>query len=233
MTVAEALVRTHLTHAANMVIVDLPVPRYRPMLASSGVIRGEAADWAFEPKLDGWRATVTIAAGRLMVRTRNGHDVTTAVPELQPMTQEFFGRSVVLDGELVAHDGKPSSFYRLSGRMAARKATAVATASARTPASFVAFDVLWHDGDVTGEQYRVRRELLESFGFKGSSYCTVSSFEGAGAELFAACDALKLEGLVAKRLDGRYEPGVRSKFWVKAKCADWFEHHAQYRHAKR
>ena len=88
-------------------------------------------------------------------------------------------------------------------------------------------------GDVKDRPYQERRELLESFGLKGSSYCTVSSFEGAGAELFAACDALKLEGLVAKRLDGRCESGVRSKFWVKAKCADWFEHHAQYRHARR
>lgn len=86
---------------------------------------------------------------------------------------------------------------------------------------------------MTAAPYRVRRQRIESFALKGSSYCTVSSFEGAGAELFAGCDALKLEGLVAKRLDGRYEPGVRSKSWVKAKCVDWLEHHAQYRHARR
>ena len=213
-----------------MFIVDLPVPRYRPMLASSGLIRGDASDWAFEPKLDGWRATVSIAAGRLLVRTRNGHDVTASVPELDSLKEQFFGRSVVLDGELVAHDGKPSSFYRLSGRMAAKKPSSVATASARTPATFAAFDVLWHDGDVTDLPYRERRQLLESFGLKGASYCTVSSFEGAGAELFAACDALKLEGLVAKRLDGRYELGVRSKYWVKAKCSAWLREHAGHRH---
>ena len=51
-------------------------------------------------------------------------------------------------------------------------------------------------------------------------------------ELFAACTQLGLEGLVAKRLDSRYEPGVRSKAWVKAKCAAWLEDHAAHRHAK-
>jgi ATP-dependent DNA ligase len=40
-----------------------------------------------------------------------------------------------------------------------------------------------------------------------------------------------LEGLVAKRLDGRYEPGVRSRGWVKAKCAGWLDAHAGHRHA--
>lgn len=201
------------------------------MLASSGLIRGEADDYAFEPKMDGWRAIVSVAAGRLTVRTRNGHDVTASVPELGSLSDLFFGRSVVLDGELVAHTGTPSSFYRLSGRMAARRAIAVATARSRTPATFVAFDVLWVDGDVTRASYRERREMLESFDIKGPAYCTVSSFPGAGAELFAACDAMKLEGLVAKRLDSRYEQGVRSKSWVKAKCSAWLTEHAGHRHS--
>jgi len=199
------------------------------MLASAGAIRGEADDYCFEPKLDGWRAIVSVAAARLKVSTRNGHDVTEALPELEPLADAFFGHSVVLDGELVAHAGDPGSFYRLSGRMAARRPPAVAAARARTPATFVAFDVLWFAGDVTGETYVDRRRLLESLQLKGPAWCTVSSFPGAGAELFAACDALKLEGLVAKRCDSRYEPGVRSKHWVKAKCDSWFSDHASFR----
>lgn len=161
-----------------MEVVDLPVPRYKPMLASTGAIRGDEADFAFEPKMDGWRATVSVAAGRLLVRTRNGHDVTSSVPELGSLSEQFFGRSVVLDGELVAHKGTPSSFYRLSGRMAAKRPSAVDTARQRTPATFVALDVLWHDGDVTGVPYTERRQLLESFELAGPAWCTVSSFPG-------------------------------------------------------
>lgn len=114
--------------------------------------------------------------------------------------------------------------------MAAKKADSVATAMARTPASFAIFDVLWLDEDLTRLVYRDRRALLESLNLLGHAWCTVSTFVGAGAEVFAACSELGLEGLVAKRLDSRYESGVRSKRWVKAKCVQWFEHHAQYRH---
>lgn len=211
----------------------MDLPHYKPMLASTGAIRGEAEEWAFEPKLDGWRAIVSVAAGRLTVRTRNGHDVTASVPELRPLEDVLADRSVVLDGELVAHDGNPHSFYRLSGRMAAKRPEAVAAAMARTPASFAAFDVLWLNGDVTALPYRQRRGLLESLNLAGPAWCTVSAFPGAGAEVFAACTDLGLEGLMAKRLDSRYEPGARSKFWIKAKCGDWFQNHAQHRHGKR
>lgn len=216
-----------------MDLMDLPVPRYRPMLASAGAVRGEAGDYAFEPKLDGWRATVSVAAGRLVVRTRNGRDVTASLPELRPLEEAFFGRSVVLDGELVAQSGTPSSFYRLSGRMAAHRPAAVDAARHRTPATFVAFDVMWHDDDLTRLPYVRRRDLLESFHLSGPAWCTVSSFPGAGAELFAACTALGLEGLVAKRLTSPYEPGIRSKHWVKAKCSAWSADHGQHRHTKR
>ena len=200
------------------------------MLASAGAIRGEAEDYAFEPKFDGWRAMVRVASGRVAVSTRTGRGVTSSVPELEPLGEALFGRSLVLDGELVAHHGTPSSFYRVGGRMAANRPGAVAAAQVRTPLTFVAFDVLWCDGDVTGEPYRERRRILESLGLQGPAWCTTASFEGAGAELFAACTALGLEGLVAKRLDSRYEPGVRSKSWIKAKCAGWLEDHAAYRH---
>lgn len=88
------------------------------------------------------------------------------------------------------------------------------------------------DEDLTRRPYTERRELLESFELAGPAWCTISAFPGAGAELFAACTALGLEGLVAKRLTSTYEPGARSKHWIKAKCADWFEHHGQHRHAK-
>src|SRR4051794_29795469 len=121
-------------------------PRYEPMLASSGRILGHADDYTFEPKWDGWRAMVTIHAGRLVVRTRRGHDVTGAVPELGPLADAADGSSLVLDGELVAGAGTPASFYRIGGRMASRRPGAIARQVLRTQLTFVPFDVLWFDG---------------------------------------------------------------------------------------
>lgn len=209
--------------------MDLPIPQFKPMLAASGPIAGDASEWAFEPKFDGWRATVTIAPGRLLVSTRNGRDVTDAVPDLQGLVHAV-GRSAVLDGELVAHSGKPSTFYRLGPRMAARRPLA---RSRTTPVAFVAFDVLWLDGsDLTRLTYCDRRGALESLRFSGPSWCTGSSYPGDGAEVFAACVELGLEGVMAKRLDGRYYPGQRKNVWIKAKTLEWRERHASYRHQR-
>ena len=216
-----------------MAPVTAAPPRYRPMLAASGPIPGEPDDWAFEPKWDGWRATVTSWDGQLVVRTRTGRDVSDTTPELAALTGSFEGRSVVLDGELVAHRGTPSSFYRLSGRMAARRPVAVAVHARRTPLTFVAFDVLYLDGqDRTRCSYRERRAALEALELRGPAWCTSPSWPGLGAELFAACTELGLEGLMAKRLDGRYYPGERKPVFVKAKTAAWRSEHGPYRHER-
>src|SRR5919108_2400202 len=65
--------------AATMIEVSLP--RLAPMLASPGPLTGTQDQWAFEPKLDGWRVLVYFD-DHLTVRTRGGHDVSQAVPEL-------------------------------------------------------------------------------------------------------------------------------------------------------
>ena len=80
----------------------------------------------------------------------------------------------------------------------------------------MAFDVLFDEGVVTGECYRDRRARLEALALQGRSWCTSPSFEAAGAELFAACVEMGLEGLMAKRPDGRYSPitWVPGCLWV-------------------
>lgn len=198
------------------------------MLAASGPIRGLATDYAFEPKWDGWRASVTVHDGRVILRTRTGRDVTEGVPELQPLADALEGRSVVLDGELVADDGAPLSFYRVGSRVASRRDTSRARA---VPLTLVVFDLLYLDGDLASSPYRHRRALLDELRLEGHAWCTTPSYE-ATPELFSACAQLGLEGLVAKRLEGPYLAGRRSNLWVKAKCDAWLRDHAQYRHER-
>jgi bifunctional non-homologous end joining protein LigD len=205
------------------------VPSFSPMLASSGPVAAPASGWAFEPKFDGWRVLVFID-GDLTVRTRNGHNVTASVPELSSMVAALEGRAVVLDGELVARQGRPFDFYGLAPRLSARAPASVARRQARMPVTFAAFDVLYLDGEtVTGQTYLERRALLEGLSLTGPAWCTVLSVVGDGPELMAACGQLGLEGLVAKRVDSIYRPGERSRNWVKAKCPDWRIHHAPRR----
>jgi bifunctional non-homologous end joining protein LigD len=199
------------------------------MLASTGAIAEPASAWAFEPKLDGWRVLVYVC-DKLEVRTRGGHDVAMAVPELAPLVDALDGRQVILDGELVARQGRPWGFYRLGPRLAARRPEAVTRQRARTAVTLAIFDVLELDGEsLIARPYAERRQRLEELGLTGSAWCTVSSFVGLGPELIVACAQMGLEGLVAKRLDSRYRPGARSKDWVKVKCPDWRATHAPRR----
>src|SRR5687767_15064265 len=119
------------------------VPSLEPMLADRGIPSGDLRGWAVEPKLDGWRVTVLAdpgLPGGVVVRTRRGHTITGSVPGIEGLAG--IGRSVVLDGELVAGAGRASDFYALMPRLGTR-----ATKST-THVSFWAFDVLWLDGEL-------------------------------------------------------------------------------------
>src|SRR4051794_8953503 len=74
-------------------------------------------DYAIEWKFDGQRASVLVTDGEVVVFSRNGADVTATFPELSSVSAAVGGRSVVLDGEIVAldRDGRPS-FSRLQQR---------------------------------------------------------------------------------------------------------------------
>lgn len=193
------------------------------MLATSASGRGLPGEWAYEPKLDGWRAMVVVEAGAVRVRTRTGRDVTDSLPELAVLPATLWDRSVVLDGELVAGAGKPEDFYGIAGRMASRRR--------RLPLTFVAFDVLFVDGQtICDRPYDERRDTLEQLELKSANWAAVPSFDGEAADVFVACAELGLEGLVAKRVESRYRPGQRSRDWVKLKTTSWRECHAHRRH---
>src|SRR5438445_13049172 len=90
------------------------LPSLSPMLASSGPMP-DASRWAFEPKLDGWRVLVYIG-GAVDIRTRSGRTITRDIPELAPIREALGDRQAILDGELVAGQGRPDDVYGLDPR---------------------------------------------------------------------------------------------------------------------
>lgn len=137
------------------------------MLATPSTRLREGA-WAVEPKLDGWRALVTVAQ-RVTVRSRNGHDISARVPELQQLGSALDGRSVLFDGELILGEGLPADFYALGPRMIMRRPTQAVT--------FVAFDVLELDGEpIMNLPYSARRVLLEDLVDVGPCWMRMPSF---------------------------------------------------------
>jgi bifunctional non-homologous end joining protein LigD len=189
------------------------------MLAVAGALPSDVGGWAVEMKWDGIRALAHLDGDRARLVSRSGGDMTGTYPELQGLAAAV-GRQAVLDGEIVAFGGGTwPSFEALAQRMHVSSPARAARLAREIPVSFLAFDVLCLDGTLLLDApYRQRREVLEELGLEGRHWQTPPEFTGEdGAGLLAVSRQHGLEGVVAKRLDSRYEPGRRSAAWVKIK----------------
>ncbi len=197
-----------------------PMPeRIVPMLARLGRLPPDERHWSFEVKWDGVRAIAYAQPGRLRLESRNLNDVTDAYPEVRGLLLELGMRDAVLDGEIVAFDeaGKPS-FERLQRRMHVTSPSSVRRLAASTPVVYAIFDLLYLDGHVLMQlPYTERRARLEALELSGPAWRVPAAHLGEGTRLLEATEAQGLEGVVAKRLDSRYEPGRRGGAWIKVK----------------
>jgi bifunctional non-homologous end joining protein LigD len=199
-----------------------PMPeRLTPMLAGAGELPRDQARWSFEVKWDGVRAIAYIKPGRLRLESRNLNDITDAYPEVRGILRDLGMRDAVLDGEIVAfdqsHPPRPS-FERLQKRMHVTSPSSIRRLSKSTPVVYAIFDVLYLDGhSLMGLPYEERRGRLEALGLAGPAWRVPAAHPGRGQALLEATEAQGLEGIVAKRLDSRYEPGRRTGAWVKIK----------------
>jgi bifunctional non-homologous end joining protein LigD len=148
---------------------------------------------------------------------RSGAEITLAYPELARLAAT--ADDVVLDGEVVLLDeaGRPS-FTMLAERMHVREKARAARLAASVPVTYMIFDLLWLRGtDLTTWPYTERRAALESLALDGPRWAVPPSFSD-GPATYAAAKENQLEGLVAKRLDSIYRPGVRTGDWIKVKA---------------
>ncbi len=197
-----------------------PLPLIAPMLATPGRLPSAAQDrrWAYETKQDGQRVMVYLPGdGRVLLRARSGEDITAAYPELRPLGSVLGSTPAVLDGEVLALDERGrADFQLLQSRMGLAHAPArAARQAARVPVHLVLFDVPYLAEPLVRLSYVRRRARLEGLGLAGPHWSTPGAVTGHGAEALRATQEHGLEGLVCKRLDSVYEPGVRSRAWIK------------------
>jgi bifunctional non-homologous end joining protein LigD len=198
-----------------------PMPeRIVPMMArAETALPRDPKNWSFEVKWDGVRAIAYVHPGRLRLESRNLNDVTDAYPEVRGLIGALGMHEAVLDGEIVAFDegGRPS-FERLQRRMHVRGASAIRRLQSSMPVVYAIFDLLYLDGRSLMERpYRERRAALESLELTGPAWRVPAAHPGEGKLLLEATAQQGLEGIVAKRLECRYEPGRRSGNWLKIK----------------
>ena len=196
----------------------MPLPRSLvPMKATSGELP-DGDGWGFEVKWDGMRALAFVDGPSLRVQSFNERDVTASWPELAGLPAALPATTALLDGELVATDdtGVPS-FGRLQQRMHIANPAEASRRAAEVPVVYVVFDLLHLDGhDLTALPLVDRRRLLDQLVDAGPSW-RVSPLHDDGPTLLAAAHERGLEGVVAKRLDSPYEPGRRTRTWLKVK----------------
>ena len=189
-----------------------------PMLATTGPLPKDEERWSFEPKWDGFRAIVHTDGRRLRVVSRRGTDLAGRLPELAALTRALT-TDTVLDGELVILDAEGGVDFEAMRRRGFGQPDPGRLV-------FVAFDVLSLAGEeVMTRPWEARRAMLADLMLEGPHWCVTPSYPGEGSTLFDATRAQGIEGVMAKRLDAPYRPGVRTAAWVKTKHFErgWFE----------
>jgi bifunctional non-homologous end joining protein LigD len=205
-----------------------------PMYASVGHEIPTGRNWTFEPKYDGVRVLAHVTGRGVRLTTRNGNDKARQFPEITAALAELGarrGQTFTLDGEIVAlMNGEPARFQALQSRMHLKGADDIATAAQHMPAALVAFDILSDDGaDLARLPWTERRQHLESL-LAGlattrrgratdpvARHIRLSPTRRNGSAMLKRASDEGWEGVIAKRTDARYTPGVRSDAWLKLK----------------
>ncbi len=196
-------------------------PRIEPMLATPGRLPSTSLDaaYAYEVKQDGQRCIAYAPGdGSLLLRSRSGADITAAYPDLSGLGVALGSRPAVLDGEIIAPDREGrADFQRLQSRMGlANSPTRATRVASQLPVHLMLFDVLFLNSEIlTRTVYSERRAILQDLNLTGPNWSTPAAIVGHGQQALEMTRAAGLEGLVAKRLTSLYQPGVRSRSWIK------------------
>jgi bifunctional non-homologous end joining protein LigD len=208
-----------------------------PMKATLAGAPFDDPDWLFELKLDGYRVEAIVDRGRVKLWTRNKQDAARYFPDLAGAKPTWINATTaIVDGEVVALDrtGRPQ-FGLLQDRAgmgrfgprpvppakSSRASKATATKEPDdgfvTPVVYYVFDIIYLDGkSLIGVPLEQRKRLLRSVLREHDSVRYGTHFDD-GPTFYDTVKEQGLEGMIAKLRNSTYEPGNRSKAWLKIK----------------
>jgi len=193
-------------------------PPIEPMLAKPSPALPEGDGWLFEPKWDGFRAIVFRDGDETFIQSRDLKPLDRYFPELPPALKANLPERCVVDGEIVIAGPNGLDFDALLLRIHPAESR-VRMLAEQTPASFVGWDLLAiDDSDLRGERQDDRRQLLEEALRTAAPpvHLTPATRDRAlAADWFDRFEGAGLDGVIAKRLDQRYEPGKRVMLKIK------------------
>ncbi|ASF41192.1 DNA ligase D [Halobacillus halophilus] len=187
----------------------------KPMLLTLTDDLPGSDEWMYEVKYDGFRVLLHVNEGNITLTSRNGKDFTSQFPEISELKIESDFSPFTLDGELVIlNTPYQACFSALQQRGRLRNADKIQRSARQRPAVFMAFDYLNEEKASYIERKKILEELLKTF--RHPSIQAVESFPDL-KEVEGLVHLHRGEGIIAKRKTSRYEAGVRSKHWLKAK----------------
>jgi bifunctional non-homologous end joining protein LigD len=213
-----AIAKTTLSRISGARAVAMP-DAIEPMTAVLADHPPLGDDWLLEVKWDGVRAVAFVDNEELRLVSRNGIRSERQYPELAIVPHQIAARQAVLDGEIAALDEKGvARFHLIQPRITNADESAVARMAHTAPVVYFVFDLLYLDGyDLRGAALADRRALLEKVVTPGGVLRISEVFPAdAGEALLEAARENGLEGVMAKRAAGVYEPR-RSSDWQKIK----------------
>ena len=204
--------------------MKLPIaPPVEPMLAKSVAKIPTAEGMSYEPKWDGFRCIIFRDGDEVELASRGGKTLTRYFPEVVEQAKAQLPERSVIDGEIVVirrqEQEAPKLDFELLGQRIHPAASRVNMLAEKTPASFIAFDLLaLGDEDLMEKPFAERREKLEEAlkNVKAPVHVTpVSTDPEVGQHWFELFEGAGLDGIIAKPADILYEPDKRLMFKIK------------------
>lgn len=182
----------------------------KPMLATLVDEPFDRKGWIFEIKFDGYRALARVEDGKVDLRSRNNLSFNERFAPIAEALSRL-GANAILDGEIVAEGSKGvGEFQLLQNYQRDQKGKLI----------YNVFDLLYLNGENLMEWPLIKRkellkELVRTSKIKNLRYS--DHIEGKGVKFFDAAGKKGFEGIMAKKDDSDYKPGVRTENWLKIK----------------
>lgn len=186
----------------------------KPMLLSEEDKPFNSIDYLYEIKFDGIRALIYVENNKIIIKSRNNTILNDIFPEL--INLKFITKKkCIFDGEIILMDKNKISFDKLKTRMNTKKKDKIEEYKNKLPVTFICFDILYENKDLTSLPLIKRKIILNKF--KDNDYFVKSRVFDNGIKLFNIISKKNLEGIVAKKKDSKYFPGIRTEEWIKIK----------------
>jgi DNA ligase-1 len=178
---------------------------------------------AVEGKYDGFRCQVHKKNGEVRIFSRNLEETTAMFSDIaEGIRRQVQAKTAILEGEALSYDPETGEFHPFQVTMQRKRKYDLEAMTVKFPLRLVAFDLLYLDGkDFTAQPYTKRHDTLASIIADGERIQVAQHLVTQDAKeiekYFMEAITGGLEGIMAKRLDSKYQAGARNFNWIKLK----------------